>query len=94
MSHDTLAVSWNEIRRVRPDARDAFSSPEQDIVAVVYGENIGFYLLEPDTSGDPKIISKPVLELELDSHESIVMVQWAVGNYVEEWKKKTKKWLE
>jgi hypothetical protein len=88
VSYDQLAVSWNEIRQLRPNAKDAFSSPNQEMVGVVSDEDIVVYPIEG------RLIPVPLLSLRLDPDESIVMIQWAVNEpYIEQWKQKGKQLL-
>lgn len=88
VTYDRLSADWNEIQRIRPDAKDAFSSPNNELVGVVSGSDITVYPF------DGKLGKKPLLTLSLAPSESVVMIQWAIDEpFVEMWKEKGKKLL-
>lgn len=88
VTYDRLSADWNDIRRIRPDAKDAFSSPNNELVGVVSSSEITVYPF------DGKLGSKPLLTLSLAPSESVVMIQWAIDEpFVEMWKEKGKKLL-
>ncbi len=80
ISFDRLSAPWEEIWQRMPQATDAYSSPAGETVAVVTGQKVSFYL------NNNSLASQPALELPLKQGESIVMMQWATGSYVERWK--------
>jgi hypothetical protein len=83
VSHDRLSANWNEIRQVRPDAKDAFSSPNKEMLGIVTDREIVVYPLRG------QLIPTPLLSLGLSPEESIVMIQWAVDEpYVKLWKQR------
>ncbi|SFK71395.1 hypothetical protein SAMN03159341_101222 [Paenibacillus sp. 1_12] len=85
VSYDLLPLSWEEIRKLQPNAKDAFASPNKEIVGVISNDSINMYPY------DGKLIPKPLLTIKLASDESIVMLQWAVNEpYIEQWKQKGK----
>ncbi|MFB6365968.1 hypothetical protein ACFCP7_18195 [Paenibacillus elgii] len=88
VSHDELAVPWRDIVRVQPGAVDAFSSPNHDMVAVVTEQNIIIYPYADQW------IPIPLMTLPLQPKESVVMIQWAMGSYVELWKRQVKAYLQ
>ncbi|NEN80727.1 hypothetical protein [Paenibacillus elgii] len=88
VSHDELAVPWRDIVRVQPGAVDAFSSPNRDMVAVVTEQNIIIYPYADQW------IPIPLMTLPLQPKESVVMIQWAMGSYVELWKRQVKTYLQ
>jgi hypothetical protein len=88
VSHDRLCCTWADIKRVQPDAVDALSSPEQDFVTIITPSTIYFY---EDRSG--KIGDSPQLSINLNENESLVMAQWATGDYVDEWVKASRNYL-
>lgn len=88
VSHDELAVPWRDIVRVQPGAVDAFSSPNRDMVAVVTEQNIIIYPYAEQW------IPIPLMTLPLQPKESVVMIQWAMGSYVELWKRQVKAYLQ
>jgi len=80
-SHDTLCLDWNTIRQKIPQAKDAVSSPEKDMLAVLTPEELLIFL-DPE-----KGINKPALKIAVDNNESIILNQWATGSYVAKWDK-------
>lgn len=88
VSHDNLAVSWNEIKRLQPSAVDVFTSPKHDFVAVVTDRSIIIY---PYID---RLIPSQLMTMPLQANESIVMAQWATDQYVESWKRQVKALLE
>ncbi|XEC94908.1 hypothetical protein AB6A23_27155 [Paenibacillus tarimensis] len=83
-SFDKLSVSWEEIWRREPEALDAFSSPKSEMVAIVTGETISFYL------NGGGLAAEPALQIMLQPAETIVMMQWATHNYVDRWKRQVR----
>ncbi|MFD0681292.1 MULTISPECIES: hypothetical protein [unclassified Paenibacillus] len=85
VSYDRLTVGWKDILQVRPDARDAFTSPNDEMVGVVTDRDIVVYPMEG------QLIPMPLLSVGLTPDESVVMVQWAVDEpFIETWKKKSR----
>jgi len=70
---------WKEIKDVYPDAEDAFSSPNHDMLLVFYQNRL---MIAPVRQGK---VGKPLLRLE--AHGKPVMVEWALGRYVDLWTK-------
>lgn len=88
VSYDRLAVGWNEIRSVRADAKDAFSSPRNELVGIVSDDEIAVYPFD-GTMG-----RKPLATVPLAPNESVVMIQWAVDEpFIGMWKDSGKKLL-
>ncbi|MCS7460457.1 hypothetical protein N0M98_09925 [Paenibacillus doosanensis] len=88
VSYDRLSTDWSEIRRIRPDAKDAFSSPNNELLGVVTDSDITVY------PSEGQIARKPLMTLSLAPNESVVMLQWAVNEpFIEMWKDKGKKLL-
>jgi len=74
---DQLLPPWNVIKNAYPDAVDAFSSPARDIVLLVLPDRL---IVAPIQDGKP---GRSLLRLQSSGRP--VMVQWAVGRYVERW---------
>lgn len=89
VSHDQLCCTWADLRRVQPDAVDALSSPEKDFVAIITPSSIYFY---EDRNG--KLGESPLLIINLNDNEKLVMAQWATGDYVENWVKASRNFLK
>jgi hypothetical protein len=74
-----LFPAWKEIKDVYPDADDAFSSPNRDLLLVFYQNRL---MVAPIRQGK---VGKPLLRLEVNGKP--VMVEWALGRYVDDWTK-------
>ncbi len=70
---------WKEIKDVYPDAEDAFSSPAHDLILIFYQNRL---MVAPVQQGK---VGKPLLRLEVNGKP--VMVEWALGKYVDGWTK-------
>lgn len=90
VSYDQLTADWDDIKQKSPDAIDAFSSPNHDIVAVVTKQTISIYPYH-----DQKTLAQaPLMKLELSPNESVVMAQWASEPYIDQWKQKAALYLQ
>jgi len=88
VAHDKLAADWEGIRQYQPLATDAFSSPTEDMVAVVGTDRITFYPYQD------RIVPKDTLTIPLAENETVIMSQWAVDKYVPLWKKQVGELLQ
>lgn len=84
---DELTLPWDKITMLERGAKDAFTSPTEDIVAIVVEEGLHLY---PYTL---TAVNRNPLILPLAPNESIVMVQWAQDNYVDLWNKQLSGWI-
>lgn len=85
---DDLAISWNEVKSLEAKAIDAYTSQNEDIVAIVTDSNITLYPYRLEDAESKK------LPIQLAPNESVVMVQWATqANYVDSWVKLFSKWF-
>lgn len=86
-SHDALCKGWEEIIQKYPDAKDALSSPEKDMLLILtQGQLLVFIDLE---SG----IDTPALAIDVEQSEGIILNQWAIGENVRKWDAALKKYL-
>jgi hypothetical protein len=72
-----LFPEWKQIKSTFPVAEDAFSSPSHDLLLVVGQSHV---IIVPLHDGK---IGKPLADIEL--FDQPVMVQWAIGKYVDAW---------
>lgn len=86
-TYDDLYISFNSIKKIVPDAVDAYTSPNKDILLIVTNTNIKVFSI------DNKDIGKIKADIKLKDNESVIMGQWATGEYVEEWAKVVNKVL-
>ncbi|MDF9408724.1 hypothetical protein L7E55_10220 [Pelotomaculum isophthalicicum JI] len=86
-SYDSLCKGWEEIKQKYPDAKDAVSSPEKDLLAVLTPNKLMVFL-NPE-----KGVDIPDLSIDVDESERIILNQWATGENVEKWDADMKKYL-
>lgn len=78
--YDELVVNWNLIKSIFPDAIDAFTSPNEDIIVIVTREDISVYpIIDGDISVDK------LGKIELNRSQSVVMAEWGIGKYSGLW---------
>lgn len=92
-SYDRLGCSWSVIRTLQPDAKDALSSPLDDMLAVLTDHRLVVFAPVPVNGAALQEHRDPLLTVELRPGEQLVMAQWATGGYVEDWIEKTRKFL-
>jgi hypothetical protein len=76
---NTLSIGWDKIKTTIPDATDAVSSKNGELLAVIANNKI---LIFKDNNEE---LSNPDLSIDIDSYENIVSNQWAYGKYVSSW---------
>jgi hypothetical protein len=77
VAQSELFPGWKEIKDKYPDAEDAFPSPGHDLILIFYQNRV---MVAPVQQGK---IGKPLLRLEVNGKP--VMVEWALGKYVDAW---------
>jgi hypothetical protein len=77
VNRDKLTLSWDEIQKIEPAALDAFTYG--DLLGVVAGGNVRVHVIRNGTP-QPESVAVPLV-----SGESVIMIQWAEGNYVDRW---------
>lgn len=80
VNYDELIIPWNKIKSKIPEAIDAFTSPNEDIIIVVTRNSLQIYSIE-----DNEISSKELGRVKLDSSDSIIMAEWSLGRYTTLW---------
>lgn len=63
-----------------PEAIDAFTSPNDDIIVILTHNNILVYLID-----EGEIADIPVAKIKLKTAERVVMAEWAIGRYPVLW---------
>ncbi len=82
VAYDMLQVPWTTIKDRVPQAVDVYTSPNKDIAVVLTRNRILLYPInEKDLSAQPSI------KLPLADGSSVIMAEWAVGDYVQSWEK-------
>jgi hypothetical protein len=87
VSHDALYSSWSDIQSSWPKATDALTSPMNDLIVVFEENKMKFYPYGQSPDGDPLLI------LDLQPGEQLVMAQWATDHYVQDWINRVDKYL-
>jgi hypothetical protein len=88
VSYDQLVCSWDVIKQVQPEAVDAVSSPDGDMIAILTADKLYVY-----PYGNNQIGSL-ALQVGLNKHESMVMAQWATAKYADTWLEAGKRYLK
>ncbi|WP_352420617.1 hypothetical protein [Proteiniborus sp.] len=78
--YDDLNIPWTNIKNRVPEAIDAFTSPNRDIVLVFTRKEIMVYGIEKGEIG-----KAPLKRIDLKDNEAVIMAEWATGDYVENW---------
>jgi len=77
---DQLSVPWNAIKAKVPEAVDAFTSPNEDIILIITHNNILVYTIENGYISDI-----PLTKLQLEPTEKVIMLEWGIGRYAPIW---------
>lgn len=89
VQYDSLYPNWNIIKEKIPDAIDAYSSPDRNFLVILTKYKLLVYNMI-----DNKISDKPLKVLNLKNNETVVMSQWATGDYVKSWDEQVKKLIK
>ncbi len=79
--YDALLVPWTNIKDVVPRAIDAYTSPNKDIALIFTKDELLIY----DIHGND-LERLPKERIDLKNGETVIMAEWATGQYVESWK--------
>lgn len=82
INYDELHVPWDIIKEKIPMALDAYTSPNKELLLVVKGNFIMIYTLDQGEISD-----KPLRKIMIKKGESVIMAEWATGDYVTRWEK-------
>lgn len=86
VNYDELSVPWSTIKSKVPNAIDAFTSPNKDIIIIETRSNILIYSINENE------ISKNVIgKIKKDNSETVVMAEWASGRYTNLWEEEVLK---
>jgi len=81
VSYNELCTSFSSIKNFIPDAEDAISSPNKEILGVFTPNKFTLYPYSDNQIG------KSVLDINLDEHETMIMAQWTSANSIGDWTK-------
>lgn len=82
VQYDELAIPWSLIKSRFPQAIDAFTSPNQDVILIVTRENIEIYAMREND-----ILQEKLGNIEIGTNQKIVMAEWGLGKYASLWEK-------
>ena len=82
IGYDDLSPSLSSIKDRVPDVIDAFSSPSKDILITVSKTILSVFELKNNN-----ISLSPIVQIKLKENETVIMDQWAQGDYIEAWTK-------
>ncbi len=80
--YDALYPSWQSIKDRVPNALDAVTSPNKDIVVVKTKSKLYIFGINGE-----QLNSIPLGEIALDEGTTIIMAEWATGFYVDDWER-------
>lgn len=78
--YDSLGLSWLNIKDRVPDAEDAFTSPNKDLMLVKTKNKLVIYSMIEN-----QLAKSPIAEIELIEGSTVVMAEWATASYVKNW---------
>jgi hypothetical protein len=78
--HNKLDIPWTRVKNHVPSAIDVFTSPAKDLALVVTNNEIIVYKM-----GRENLVDPPLGKISLNKDEEIIMAEWALGHYVEDW---------
>lgn len=80
LSYDELSISWNKVLEKIPDAVDIFTSPNNQLALVVTQSEIQAFKISKG-----ELENNPIAHVYLKSDDHIIMSEWALDEYVENW---------
>lgn len=80
VNYDDLYIPWSTIKARFPNAVDAFTSPNEDIILIETRNKILIYPTEEN-----KILEQELGSIQKDYNDTIVMAEWATERYVKFW---------
>ncbi|WP_125152497.1 hypothetical protein [Clostridium rectalis] len=85
INYDDFYFSWNDVKERVPDAVDAYASPNKDLAIIINKNYIYVYGVEKNV-----LTNTPLKKIAINNGESVVMAEWATGDYMERWEKAIK----
>jgi len=80
VAYDVLHLSWTHIKDRVPQALDAYTSPNSDVAVILTWNEILVYGM---AGGELSVA--PLNKVRLKDGDTVVMAEWATGDYVERW---------
>lgn len=82
VAYDMLQVPWKEMKDKLPQALDIFTSPNKDMAIIIMRNNILIYGIE-----NKALTDEPLARLPMVEGSSVIMAEWAMGDYITSWEK-------
>ncbi|MGJ0846120.1 hypothetical protein SAMN02745784_00037 [Tissierella praeacuta DSM 18095] len=80
VNYDKLTIPWSIVKSKVPEAIDAFTSPNEDIIIIVTRRNLLLYSINNN-----EISQNEIGRIKMDNSETVVMAEWATGRYTMLW---------
>lgn len=80
VAYDMLHVPWTTVKDAVPQAIDAYTSPNNDIAVIITRTEIQLYAIEAGA-----LSVKPLAKYAIADGSSVIMAEWATGDYVQNW---------
>ena len=86
VNYDELFIPWSKIKAKVPNAIDAFTSPNKDIIIIETRNNLLIYSIHEN-----EISNNELGKIKKDSSETIIMAEWSSGRYTNLWEEEVLK---
>jgi hypothetical protein len=80
LNYDTLLIPWKELKGRFPFIEDAYTSPTGRVAIIIFSNKLLVYELE-----NRNIKGGPLVTIDLNEGEEVIMAEWASGSYVDTW---------
>ncbi|MDV4149534.1 hypothetical protein R0131_01655 [Clostridium sp. AL.422] len=80
LNYDTLLIPWKDLKGSFPFIEDAYTSPTGRVAIIIFNNKLFVYELEGRS-----IKGNPLMSMDLNEGESVIMSEWASGSYVDTW---------
>jgi hypothetical protein len=86
MAYNNLVCDFSQVKKAVPNATDAFVAPDRTLSVVFTPGKLLIYL--------GKNYQNPAAVVKLDSKETPIMSEWALGKYSSQWTVALKSYLK
>lgn len=82
VAYDVLHVPWTEMKDKLPNAHDIYTSPNKDLAIVLTGNDILLYAIK-----GKELAEEPMARIRMEEGSTVVMAEWSMDEYVNNWQK-------
>lgn len=82
LNYDTLLIPWKDLKGKFPFIKDAYTAPTGRIAIILFNDKLLVYEME-----DRDIKGSPLITVDINEDEEVIMAEWASGSYVDSWAK-------